>query len=237
MEYSNNVIIGGKRVALPDEFIEVGLTASNYIDDGEPRFKHWTRAKKLQHFVLHETCGNTASGCKRTLKKRGYGVHLILDKAGHLSCHGDLSRDVMTHANQLNKTSTGIEIVNPYSPIYDRSDRDTIPADWWTWIPSKKSKKVKKILESGGWARVPKEYCLPTDAQMETIRLIVPWLCLELGIPYSFPTKALNRKLRKIRGLNLKPKARPMAGVVAHSDFAGHADGRYILERLIEEAA
>lgn len=236
-KYSNCVIIGGDRVELPDEFVDAGLTASNYIDDDEPRFKHKLRTKKLGHFVLHETCGNSAKGCKRTLLRKGYGVQLILSEDGHLSCHGDLWLDVMAHANQLNKTSIGIEVVNPYSPVYDvgRVKRDTIPADWWTWVPAKKH--VRRLLEKKGWHKVPRKYCLPTEAQMEAIRLIVPWLCLELDIPYEFPTEYLSRKQRKIKGWNVKPKARPGAGVVEHRSFSNHSDGRYILERLIEERA
>lgn len=234
-EYSNCVVIDGESVEIPKEFVENGVTVSNFLDDDEPRFDRKSRVKKLKYFVLHETCGNTARGCKKRLLKKGYGVHLILAKNGHLSCHGDFVNDVMVHANQLNKTSIGIEVVNPYNPIYAAGDYNTTDAEWWTWIPSKKNTPgVKKLLKRKGWEKVPRKYVVPTDEQMNTIKLIVPWLCRELGIPYKFPTAYLNKKQRKIKGWNRKPRAKPGEGVVAHRDFASHADSRYILEKLIE---
>jgi hypothetical protein len=158
---------------------------------------------------------------------------------GHLSCHGDLVLDRMVHANQLNDTSFGIEIVNPYNPIYvvDRAVwSQTIPREWWTWVPSTKGKygkKIKQMLARRGWEKVPQEYVLPTDPQMNAIRLLVPWLCEIAGVPYRFPTKGLSKKKRQIDGLKKKPKGRPGPGVVAHRDFSSHSDGRYILEDLI----
>lgn len=221
---SNAIIVNGNRVRLPGELLEAGLTASNYRDDNEPHFKCRQRSEDLIHFVLHETCGNTASGCMDTLKKKGYGVQLILAPNGHLSCHGDLVLDRMVHANQLNDTSFGVEIVNPYAPRYVRDKSifsKIISAEWWTWCP--KPKKGPK----------DKRYVTPTPLQMAAIRLLVPWLCKVTGVPYRLPTKGLNKKKRQIDGLTLKPRGRPGSGVVAHRDFAGHADGRYVLEDLI----
>jgi len=218
--YSNAIIVNGERVTLPKGFIDAGLTASNYEDDGEPHFKHRQRSADLIHFVLHETCGNTAKGCKRTLLKKGYGVQLILDPDGHLSCHGDLVLDRMVHANQINDTSIGVEIVNPYAPKYVRDESiwsKFIKALWWTWCPDKKDRR----------------YVLPTDRQMAAIRLLVPWICKLTGIPFRFPTKGLNKKKRQIEGLTMKPKGRPGPGIVAHRDFASHSDGRYVLNDFI----
>lgn len=219
-EFSNAIIVNEARILLPDEILKAGVTATNFEDDGEPRFKHRERQGDVLSFVIHETCGNTAQGCKNTLLRRGYGVQLILAPNGHLSCHGDLVLDQMTHANQLNKVSFGCEIVNPYSPAYVRDKAiwgRTMPAQWWTWVPK------------GAIRR----YVLPTERQMRAIRVLAPWLCQITGVPYEFPTAKLNRFNRKIKGWDRKPKARPGPGVVAHRDFAGHADGRYILEDLI----
>lgn len=241
--YSNAIVVNGERVRLPDEFLRVGLIASNFMDDGEVHFKHRQRSAALIHFVLHETCGNTANGCTDTLKKKGYGVQLILAPNGHLSCHGDLVRDRMIHANQLNDTSFGMEIVDPYNPIYviDKAVwYNTIPRKWWTWVPALKTKgginkAIQRILNRKGLRSVPKKYVVPTAPQMVAARLLVPWLCEITGVPYRFPTKGLNKKKRRIDGLTLKPKGRPGSGVVAHRDFASHSDGRYILESLIGE--
>ena len=235
---SNAIVVNGAIIQLPDEMLEVGVTASNYLLDEEPRFKHRKRRGELLHFVLHETAGNTAKGCKNTLLKKGYGAQLILSPSGHLSCHGDLLLDRMIHANQLNETSFGIEVVNPYSPIYVIDDilwSNTIDKQWWTWIPNINSPGVKRLLKKKGWVGVPRKYVTPTDEQMRAIKLLVPWLCEITGVPYRFPTKGLNKRKRKIDGINSKPRGRPGPGVVEHRSFALHADGRYILEALIAE--
>jgi len=240
-KFSNAIIVDGERVELPSEFLAAGMTASNYLEDDEPHFKHGERVGELIHFVLHETCGNTAQGCKNTLKKKGYGVQLILAPSGHLSCHGDLVRDRMVHANQLNDTSFGIEIVNPYNPIFVNDKAiwyNTLKRLWWTWVPALKTRKginkgIQSLLKRRGLKAVPKRYVTPTPPQMAAIRLLVPWLCELTSVPYRFPTKGLNKKKRKIDGLTMKPRGRPGPGVVAHRDFASHADGRYILEDLL----
>jgi len=189
----------------------------NYADHDEPLFKARARKKRLEHIVLHETAGRTAIGCKRTLLRRGYGVHLIIDRDGTISQHGDLRDDVMVHANQCNPTSIGIEIVNPYAPSIARGmDVDTMGAQWWTWCPDPRDRR----------------YVLPTPAQLGVLEKIVPWLCKTLQIPLEFPTRALGPAKRKIKGWRLKK--RPAPGIVAHRDFATHADGRYPLEWLID---
>ena len=106
---------------------------------------------------------------------------------------------------------------NPYAPKLARLPYQSIPAQWWTWCPDKRDRR----------------YVLPTPAQMKTLVLVVPWLCGELGIPYEFSTEYLSRKQRKIKGWKIPPRAKPGPGIVAHRDFASHADGRYLLEHLI----
>jgi hypothetical protein len=213
---TSNFIIDADFIKPPD-----GVIVKNFVFDGEPLFKSKPRKHPLQHFVLHETAGRTAEGCKKTLTRKKYGVHLILARSGVVSCHGDLANDVMVHANQLNKTSIGIEIVNPYAPKLAKGmEFETIPAEWWTWLADKKDKR----------------YVLPTQAQLDTLLKIVPFLCKKLHIPYVFPTIGLNAKKRKIKGWRIPPRAQPGPGVVAHRDFAGHADGRYPLEYLLKHS-
>jgi hypothetical protein len=211
----STLVINGDYIVPP-----TGIEVRNFVFDNEPHFKHKLRTKPLQHFVIHETAGRSADRCKRTLLSRGYGVHLILDRSGIVSCHGDLAKDVMIHANQLNSTSIGVEIVNPYAPSIagNKMRYNTIPAQWWTWCPDKNDRR----------------YVLPTDAQLETLKILVPWLCQILGIPYVFPTKDLNTKNRQVKGIG--PFRRPKPGVVAHRDFASHSDGRYPLEYLISNS-
>lgn len=203
-----------------DEFVEPpdGIVVKNWVFDGEPLFKSKPRKKKLEHLVLHETAGRTASGCKNTLLKKKHGVQLILDRDGTVSTHGDLALDVMIHANQVNGTSIGIEVVNPYAPKLAKGMKGirTIPAKWWTWIADK----------------MDESYVLPTEEQLRVLVILIPWLCEKLGIPYVCPTKNLNSRMPKIKNWRLRAKPKP--GVIAHRDFATHADGRYLLEYLIE---
>ena len=209
---------------IDSEFIQPpkGLIVTNFVFDEEPVFKHRPRKEKLKHFVLHETAGRTASGCKRTLQKKGYGVHLIMARDGSISCHGDLALDVMTHANQLNKTSIGIEVVNPYAPRIARGmNVNFIPAKWWTWCPDKHDRR----------------YVLPSKKQLEALQILVPFLCEQLGIPYEFPTADISKKKPKVDRVGWAKKRIPAAGVVAHQDFAKHADGRYLIEYLMENQA
>lgn len=219
---SNAVIIRGERVPLPRSVLDAGGIGTNYLDDDEPHLSNGPRVQALTVFVLHETAGNSATGCKDTLRKRGLGIHLILGKDGRLSCHADLASEIAWHANQCNAMSVGLEVVNPYRPeLASEPHGPIIPAAWWTWVPK-------------GQAR---EYVCPTDVQMAVAVALVPWLCDRLGIPVQFPTADLNAKRPQITGWRKPPlgwSAKPGPGIVAHRDFASHADGRYLLERLME---
>lgn len=209
-EMSGNVVIADRLVPVPD-----GLSCENWRQNVLFHFKHKERVKPLTHLVIHETAGNTAPGCQRTLKRKGLGVHLILERDGHLYNHGDLAIETMAHANQCNKTSIGIEVVNPYAPSLAAVPFEAIPAKWWTWCPDRKDRR----------------YVVPTDAQLKALRILVPWLCSELGIPYEFPTWFLNKRQQRIKHWRLRAKPKP--GIVAHGDFSKHADGRWIIEDLI----
>lgn len=209
---NNCVVIGGEQIKLPDE-----LKGGNYLDIDLAHFKCKPRKKLLSHLVLHETTGNSALRCQNTLLKKGYGVHLILSRQGLITCHNDLTDEVTIHANQLNKTSVGIEIVNPFYPSHSKDDKDRIiDAEWWTHCKPKSDRR----------------YVLPSKEQLNTLDLLIPFLCLELNIPFEFPTRHLNRKQRKIK--NWRFRAKPKPGIVAHQDFSKHADGRFPLEYFMD---
>ena len=223
---SNNLMINGKLVRIPQSLIDAGCVATNFLEDGEPKFEVSDRGRALKYFVLHETCGNTAEGCKDRLSKRGYGVQLILGPDMKLSCHGDVCRDRMIHANQLNRYSVGIEVVNPYSPLYVSDSNvfnKVIKKQWWTWTPSDKMESVRRVLKRKGLESVPKGYVTPTDGQMRVLEILVPWICGQIGVPYNFPVGKSRKKVKW-----------PKAGVVSHRSFSNHSDGQYILEHLME---
>jgi hypothetical protein len=218
---SNNLIIQGEKVPLPQAVLDAGGRAVNYIEDGEPHLSNGPRKQLLTTFVLHETAGNSATGCKDTLRKKGLGIHLILGKDGLISNHADLMTEICWHASQCNPVSVGMEVVNPYRPeLASDPHGPIIAAPWWCWVP-----KGEKRL-----------YCCPTDVQMAVALALVPWLCGQIGVITRYPTRDLDRKKQQITGWRKPPlgwSAKPGPGIVAHRDFASHADGRYLLERLM----
>lgn len=210
-----SVIIHGKEVATPDPII-----STNYFSGGEPHLAKGPRKKQLTNIVIHETAGLSAGRAKATLEKKGYGIHLIVARDGSISNHADLATEICIHGNQLNPISIGIEFINPYYPKLGKRapyEVEIIPAQWHTHIAGEKG------------------YVLPTKKQIETACILIPWLCSKLNIPYTFPTWFLNAKQPRIKGWQLR--AQPGPGIVAHRDFAGHSDGRWILERLILDSA
>jgi hypothetical protein len=219
---SNALIIGGQRVFLPTVVVSAGGTATNYLDDAELHLAAGPRKAPLTTFVLHETAGNSAAGCKATLAAQRLGVHLVLDKDGTISCHADLADEVCWHAGQANGISVGIEVVNAYRPEQASGERGpVVPAAWWTWVPK----------------GAPATYQAPTARQMAVVCALVPWLCDLLDIPAAFPTAALCAKKPQITGWRKPPRgwsAKPGSGIVAHRDFSAHADGRYLLEQVMQ---
>jgi N-acetylmuramoyl-L-alanine amidase len=220
---SNALVVRGGRLPLPPRLLELGATAVNYLDDGEPHLAGGPRIRPLTTFVLHETGGNTEQGCENSLQQKHYGVHLLLDSDGSISNYADLATEVCAHAGQANGISIGMEVVNEYRPeAMVPPHGPVIPAQWWTWVPKGKRR----------------EYVCPTDAQMRVALAFVPWICDHLGIPVAFPTAGLCAKRPRITGWAKVPKgwsAKPGPGIVAHQDFSKHADGRYMLERLMEQ--
>ena len=218
---SNNLIVNGARLPLPQSVLAAGGTAVNFLDDGEPHLRGAKRTKPLVTYVLHETAGNTAGGCKATLKANGLGVHLILDKDGVISNHADLATEICWHASQVNPVSVGMEVVNAYRPENSHAPQGhIIPAEWWTWVPK----------------GADRTYMTPTDVQMHVARALVPWLCDHLGIPLTFPTGWLNAKKPQIAGWRSPPlgwSAKPGPGIVSHRSFSSHSDGEYMLRDLM----
>lgn len=214
---SNNLILGGKKVPVPAALLTAGVTVTNWVEDGETHFDAQARSKPVTHLVIHESVSRDGPSTVKTLKSKGYGVHLMVNPDGSVVCHNDLLTEAPIHGNQLNGCSVGLEVVNPYSAAYMKPPfTATIPAKWWTWVPS-------------GAARL---YVLPTNNQMNTLKALVPWLCdLLPDLPYAFPTKNFNAQNRKVPGWDTA-KAKPAPGVVAHTDYAEHADGRYLIEEL-----
>lgn len=223
---SNRIVIDGKAISLPNEMVSRGITASNYIDDGEHQFDEYKEREKVRFLVIHESVSMCAAETNRILKlksmrtKHAYGIHLNLHPDGHISCHADVVRHRLVHAMQANDEGFGIEVVNPYNPMFARPPFDrVIPGPWWCWKPE----------------GAPKLYTVPTDAQLLSLSLLVKFLAEKIGsLPLAFPTKHLSADKRRIDGW--EDGALPdSGGIVAHRDFTAHSGGRYLLEYCIEQ--
>ncbi len=230
---SNCLIIDDRSVPLPNEMIQLGMTASNYRDDKEHQFTQYRERTRVSVFVLHESVTMSAAQTNRILDRKreksakagrkggkgyDYGIHLNMAPDGHISCHADLVRHRLVHAGQMNGDSFGLEVVNPYNPAFGKSPFDeTIEGPWWCWKPKNREKV----------------YTLPTPAQMRAIYPLVKFLTQTIDtLPMAFPTADLGPRKTRIDDWRKHAKTGP--GIVAHRDFASHADGRYMLEHCIK---
>jgi hypothetical protein len=233
-DVSNCLRIGGESVPIPQAMIDAGISVSNFHDDGEHKFEAWKRRQPARWFVFHESVSMSAKGTIRTLERKRkrsidkgknggkgypYGVQLICAPDGHFSCHADLLDESLTHASQLNRGSIGCEWVNPYNPKWARHPFDrVIAAPWWCWEPE----DAEPL------------YTVPTPAQLVAAEWITRFLPTVIpDLPLAFPTAALGPGRGRIK--NWGDRAKPGQGFVAHRDFSSHADGRYILEHVMNE--
>lgn len=173
--------------------------------------------KEFKNIVIHENAG-TSNPFKLSNSFKKYGYHLSVDRDGYIVQYTDL-RHKIAHAGQMNGRSIGIVVMNPYYPALAETldvKGHTTPAAWWTHCVPKHDRR----------------YFVPTEKQLDRLNLLCLRLCHLLHIPFDFPTQNLNRKKRKITGWKLRRK--PAPGIVAHSDFSKHADGRFPLEDMID---
>jgi hypothetical protein len=98
-----------------------------------------------------------------------------------------------------------------------------IPAPWWCWVP----KNAQPL------------YTLPTPAQLVAIDHLSKFLAASLpDLPMIFPTAELGPSNGRIKDWRKPHRRKPATpGIVAHRDFASHADGRYLLEHLMKQSA
>lgn len=184
----------------------------------------------MVHFVLHESVTRTTAGVvrveamaarSRRQRRNGgagyrYGVHLILAPDGHVSLHADLLEGRLVHANQLNASSIGCEIVNPYgarrpAPPFDR----TILRQWWTWVPPGARRCTRCRRTSSDSPSSPSFLSSSTPSR-------------SYRSPSPQPTSA-----RRGRNAGWDQGVTPAPGIVAHRDFSSHANGRFPLEHLV----
>ena len=211
VEQEPRFLLGGKTVEISPELEAFGVHFAE-------SFKVKKRTKPPTHIVIHESVTRSRGRCVEVLKKKDLGVHFMVDHDGQIYQHCDPLKESPTHGNQLNGSSVGIEIINPYYPhLWGDPWIVLEPAQWWTHVP--------KDRESG--------WVAPTEKQIQACRALVVWLCESIeSIPLEFPTKDLGPRRTRVKGW--KDKVKPDPGIVAHRDYASHADGRGILERLFD---
>lgn len=180
----------------------------------DPETQRFTGANRsgppVAEFVIHETVTRSAADAVRVLKRRGLGVHFIVDEHGAVDQHGDPALDRLAHAGRRhNDASVGVEVVNPYYPRYLRRGLH------WS-----------RVIDAP-WAHL-KEYVLPTPAQAEATAQLIAWMTSSAAEGLSIP-----RQWVGLRGTHLEmnrvPEARNATpGILAHTYF-GHADGAWLV--------
>jgi hypothetical protein len=211
VEKESRILLGGKTVEISEELQKIGLHHAEM-------FKAKKRKESPIHIVIHESVTRSREKCVEVLQKKELGVHFMIDYDGKVYQHCDPLKDAPAHANQLNSSSIGIEIINPYYPHLWGDPWIVLEPDQW-WTHNKRGGEK-------GWVA-------PTEKQIQSCRELVIWLCENIeSLPLCFPTKELGPRKTRIKGW--KDREKPEAGIVAHRDFASHADGRGILERLFD---
>lgn len=204
-------------------YVQAPVPVHNFYNLDIPGFKSRGPRKLHRHIVLHENAGSiNHASLYRWLNYKKYGYHLMVDPYGYTTQHVDLC-DRVYHGGKANRTGIGIVTLNPYYPHLVNTDEEKslyklAPAQWWTHV-----------------LNGDRRYAQLTSMQLDVIEKLVPFICEQLDIPYTFPTRDLNKRKRKSRGW-LLPRVLPKPGVIAHRDYSRHADGRYALEHLYQTA-
>lgn len=164
----------------------------------------------VDEIVLHESVTSTREATLGVLRRRGLGVHYVVDRDGSVTQHVPHDR-ACAHAEGFgkpslhNERSIAIEVVNRYYGAAAQPGEDVIDAVW---------------AHRG-------RYIVPTVQQLEAVWLLVVRVCGELGIPLAFPgvqRLALVGPRRFVWG---RLRQHEVPGVMAHARWA-HADGLYV---------
>ncbi len=198
---NNAVIIGNNPCELSGH-----LSITNFQDKSVKRFRCRRRDKKaVDKIIIHETVTTSVYRTVKVLRRKGLGVHFIVGPNGHITQHGDLGTDWLYHAGSHNRSSIGIDIVNPYYPKYLKNG---LP---WT-----------EVIDAP-WAHRG-NYVLPTPEQLEATTSLIQELTLNTDL--HIPATWIGLQDNKISMGRVAIAQKKQAGIYAHHYFA-HADGAW----------
>lgn len=159
----------------------------------------------VNSIVVHQSVTSSIATTERVLRKRGLGVHFMIDFDGTIYQFGDIARS-MAHANERNGTTIGIELVNPYT---------------------KTSAKWPEMVDPSPTAWRKRE-AADTPAQLEALDALCAILCghgwecsgdVVIDVPLAFPTQGDSGPSRgHADWFDLS-----VGGIIAH----GHRPGTY----------
>jgi hypothetical protein len=193
------------------------------------------RGTVVNSAILHQSVTNTVDRCERVLQRRGLGVDFAIDHDGTVICYRDIGTHYSAHGNERNRTSVGIEVINPYYPSAARDHWKDEPI-----VASRTAHKGREILD--------------TDAQLAALAALVRFLASldldgpggrSIGIPLMFPTTKPGKTSRghsswwnnKIGGIiahGHRPGRYPAGHRKAGKPSGGHADARRTVVRLLD---
>ena len=133
---------------------------------GTPFANGKLRAKAPDMIVIHESVTVSRADCERVLRRRGLGVHVIIDEHAQVWLYDDARASALAHAGKLNTRSIGVELINPYYPDAAASS------------PLWKDRPVHRER----WAHKGR-YVVPTPEALEALYQLCAQLCAEHGIP------------------------------------------------------
>ena len=201
---AHSLIVNGQMLPRPGRLRVRNMNAPDVAD-----FTGRRRRDRISEIIVHESVTRSVQTTERVLKRRGLGVHLMVDAYGNVTQHADLASRRLAHASPRNQRSVGLEVVNPYYPKYLRKKSpwsgDPIQAQW---------------ADKG-------RYVLPTLPQAEATAHLLFWLTSPAAKGLDIPRQWVGiegNRLAMSRVPGAKESTRP--GIYAHTYFK-HADGAW----------
>jgi hypothetical protein len=157
--------------------------------------------------IIHQSVSSSLRKTADYLRRKGYGVHLMIDSDGSVHQFGDLIES-MAHANERNSNAIGIEIINPYVAC---------KGDWQTMIdPSPVAWKGREVSDTPEQIAALDALCAFLTAPNHT------WVGssgVTIKVPPEMPTQKADSPSRGAPGwFDLS-----VGGIIAH----GHRPGKY----------